>query len=480
MVLAITLIMPMFLSQSNELRAQATASLAQTMRLLEMNTSELEDEIARELQTNPALQLLDEVRCPECGRRLRALPCPTCLAKRQLDSGDSPIVFLSPRLSSMRDAAEESDDSPMAERVPQTETLAEHLFRQVACAINADDQRIAINILARLDDRGLLLDHPADIALSLHVPLENVECVLKMIQRCDPVGVATRDLRQSLLVQVEVLSENGITHPLAQQIISSCWEHLIKRNYVAIARCLRAPLAAAQEAALFIRHNLTPYPGRAWQDSGRGVTPLARSVFYEPDIVVSHNPRPGGPLLVEVFSGMSGTLRVDPEIRASLNLLSDDEKSNWANHIDRASLLTKCVQQRNNTMKRLAEIITIEQKAFVLGNDADLKPLTRAALAQRLELHESTISRAVANKCAALPNGRIVPLSMFFDRSLAVRDAVQTIIKSEKRTAPLSDTKIAEMLKPQGYKVARRTVAKYRQMLVILPASLRGREVFLS
>ena len=336
MVLAITLIMPMFLSQSNELRTQATASLAQTMRLLEMNTSELENEIARELQTNPALQLLDEVRCPECGRQLRALPCPTCLAKRQLDSGDSPIVFLSPRLSSMRDAAEESDDSPMAERVPQTETLTEHLFRQVACAINADDQRIAINILARLDDRGLLLDHPADIALSLHVPLENVECVLKMIQRCDPVGVATRDLRQSLLVQVEVLSENGITHPLAQQIISSCWEHLIKRNYVAIARCLRAPLAAAQEAALFIRHNLTPYPGRAWQDSGRGVTPLARSVFYEPDIVVSHNPRPGGPLLVEVFSGMSGNLRVDPEIRASLNLLSDDEKSNWANHIDRA------------------------------------------------------------------------------------------------------------------------------------------------
>ena len=179
----------------------------------------------------------------------------------------------------MRGAAEDSDDSPMAERVPQTETLAEHLLRQVACATNADEQRIAINILERLDDRGLLLDHPADIALSLRVSLESVERVLKLIQRCDPVGVATRDLRESLLVQVEVLSENGVTHPLVLQIISNYWEYLIKRNYVAIARGARASLAAAQEAALFIHHNLTPYPGRAWQDSGRGVTPLARSVF---------------------------------------------------------------------------------------------------------------------------------------------------------------------------------------------------------
>ncbi len=270
MVLAITLIMPMYLSQSTELRAQATASLAQTMRLLEMNTSELEDEITRELQTNPALQQLDEIRCPECGRRLRTLPCPSCLAKRQLDSGDAPIVFLSPRLPLMRGAAEDSDDSPMAERVPQTETLAEHLLRQVACATNAEEQRIAINILERLDDRGLLLDHPADIALSLRLSLESVERVLKLIQRCDPVGVATRDLRQSLLVQVEVLSETGITHPLVQQIISSCWDHLIKRNYVAIARCLHAPLAAAQEAAMFICHNLTPYPGRGWASFGAG------------------------------------------------------------------------------------------------------------------------------------------------------------------------------------------------------------------
>jgi len=470
----------MFLSQSTELRAQATASLAQTMRLLEMNTSELEDEITRELQTNPALQLLDEIRCPECGRRLRTPPCPTCLAKHQAESGDSPIVFLSSRLPFSRDMNDESDDSPTAERVPQTETLTEHLLRQVACAANSEEQRIASHILERLDDRGLLIDHPAEIAMTLRVSLESVERVLKLIQRADPPGVATRDLRESLLVQLEVLSESGTSHPLARRVISDYWDHLVKRNYAAIARCMRTPLVLVQEAAMFIRHNLTPYPGRSWQDSGRGINHLARSVFYEPDIMISHNPRPGGPLLVEVFSGMLGTLRVDPEIRASLNQLSEDERSNWANHIERASLLTKCVQQRNNTMKRLAEIITIEQRAFILGSDADLKPLTRATLSQRLELHESTISRAVANKCAALPNGRIVPLSMFFDRSLAVRDAVQTIIKCEQRTAPLSDTQIAEMLKPHGYKVARRTVAKYRQMLGILPASLRGREVFFS
>jgi RNA polymerase sigma-54 factor len=255
------------------------------------------------------------------------------------------------------------------------------------------------------------------------------------------------------------------------------WEQLGKRNYAAIAHQLGATLEDVEEVARFIRHNLTPYPARAWQDTGRMASHLARSVFYQPDIAISLNPRPGGPLIVEVFTGLAGVLRVDPAIKAGLAEMAEADKVEWVEYIERAGLLAKCMQQRSNTMQRIAEVIVVEQMAFVLGSDSDLKPLTRSVLAKRLCLHESTVSRAVANKSAALPNGRIVPLSIFFDRSLAVRDAVQSIVRQEPRLTPFSDTQISELLKPQGYHVARRTVAKYRQMLGILPANLRGREV---
>lgn len=466
----------MFLSHSSDLRSQTTLHLTQTMRLLELNTAELAEEVARELEANPILQMVKEVRCPECGRRVRALPCPTCVAGHL---GDGPIVFLSPRLSGTRGSGDEPDELP-AERIAQTESLMDHILRQVACATHAAEQRIATNILERLDERGLLADTPTEIALALRVPVESVTRILSMIQRVDPAGVATLDCRESLLIQLEVLSELNPVPELSQRILECCWDLLTKRNYQGIARQLGVGVDATKAAIYFIRRNLTPYPARAWQDSGRGTHHLARDVFYQPDILISANSRPGGPLMVEVFSGLSGTLRLDPEIKAALPLVETDEKSEWNAYVERATLLVKCVQQRNHTMRRIAEIITTEQMAFIMGGDGDLKPLTRSTLAQRLNLHESTVSRAVANKSAALPNGRMVPLSIFFDRSLAVRDAVQVIVADEDRCAPLSDTQIAELLKHQGYQVARRTVAKYRQMKGILPANLRSRELTLA
>ncbi len=450
-----------------------TVHLAQTMRLLEMNSGELAAEVAKELDANPALELVKERVCPNCGRRIRALPCQACLDKH---TGEGPIVFLSPRLSGSARVRDEENDFP-EDHIPQTETLAEHLLRQVACAVNKVEQRVAANILARLDDQGLLADHPTEIAAGLQVSPEIVNRVLSLIQRADPPGVATRNLRESLLIQLEVLKERGLVHPLVGQILCEHWDGLVKRSYVSIARHLGVLLEDVEEVVRFIRHNLTPYPARAWQDSGRMASYLARSVFYQPDIKINLNPRPGGPLLVEVYTGVGGILRVVPAIKAGLGEMTEVERAEWVGYIDRASLLSKCVQQRNNTMRRIAEIVVVEQLAFVLGGDCDLKPLTRSVLAQRLCLHESTVSRAIANKSAALPNGRIVPLSTFFDRSLAARDAVQSIIRQEQRSAPLSDTQIAELLKPQGYHVARRTVAKYRQMLGILPANLRGREI---
>jgi len=150
-----------------------------------------------------------------------------------------------------------------------------------------------------------------------------------------------------------------------------------------------------------------------------------------------------------------------------------DQTEEWSKHIERASLFVKCLQQRNNTMRRLLQTLVTKQRDFILRGDRYLKPLTRAKIADEISVHESTVSRAVAHKSIALPDGRIIPLARFFDRSLAVRDFIKEIIKNETR--PLTDDQIAQILKDEGIKIARRTVAKYRSIENILPARLRHR-----
>jgi RNA polymerase sigma-54 factor len=131
----------------------------------------------------------------------------------------------------------------------------------------------------------------------------------------------------------------------------------------------------------------------------------------------------------------------------------------------------KCLQQRNNTMQRLLFRVAVEQKGYIVSGEEYLRPMTRAQFAKELDVHESTISRAVASKTVQLPNKRIIPLSSFFDRSLNVRTVLRDMISKEAR--PLSDTELASQLAKRGYLVARRTVAKYRSMEGILPAHLR-------
>ena len=150
----------------------------------------------------------------------------------------------------------------------------------------------------------------------------------------------------------------------------------------------------------------------------------------------------------------------------------DESKTDaWRNDIEKASLLIKCIQQRSNALRLLLEKLIVYQKDYITSGDKAMKPLTRAQLAKELEVHESTISRAVSAKTIQLPNKRIVPMAIFFDRSLAYRAEIKAIIDSED--TPYSDSEIQDMLAEQGIQIARRTVAKYRSMEGILPAHLR-------
>lgn len=462
----------MFLSTSTDLRPLTTAHLAQTMHLLELSTLELADAIASELADNPALEMVDERRCPNCGRPLPNLRrCPTCAAS---DGSGDPIVYLTPRDTGSFGGYGSDAEEAESREVQAHEAFGEYLLRQIGPELAVEDRQTAAYLIASLDENGFLTEPLAESARYLRVSLTTIERILKLIRRADPIGTGTRDSRESLLVQLEVLEDEGPTPPLARRMITDSWEALGRLDYLKIARQLGAPRREVEDAAQFISRNLTPYPARAYWGSGRGPTAGEQGTFHQPDVRIarSHSD-PDGPLVVEVFTPFAGWLRVDPKFRVAVRDCSDEDRAEWGRYVERASLFAKCVPQRNHTMRRLMGAIVREQRNFILHGDRHLAPMTRAGLAKGLGLHESTISRAVAHKTASLPDGRIVPLSKFFDRSLSVRDAVKFIIAHE--TSPLTDDEIVRALAEQDIHIARRTVAKYRAAEGILPAPIRGR-----
>lgn len=456
---------------THDVRPQTTAHLAQTMTLLQMTTTELEASLRRELDANPALELVEELRCPGCGRRLTRLPCPTCAAPR---ADEAPVVFLSPRQSGDYRREAGGDDWPDDFEVRVRERLDEHILRQIAPALAPAERPIAAYLLARLDEDGLFPEASAETAAYLHVSLAAVENVLALIQRSDPAGVGARTPAESLLIQLDLLEPPPPARlaALARQLIQTHFEALARREFGRIARLLGVSAARVGQAARFIQRNLTPFPARAYWGDGR-LPDANDAVYREPDMIISQQRRgPAGALLVEVLTPLAGWLRVSPEFKTALAAAdAPDDRERWMQAVDRAALITKCLQQRNHTLQRLMEIIAVEQRPFILGDDGDLRPFTRSRIARTLGVHESTISRAVAGKSVALPNGRIVPLAKFFDRSLSVRDRVRVIVAQETR--PLTDDEIAVRLSGDGVHIARRTVAKYRNMLGILPAHLR-------
>jgi len=327
-------------------------------------------------------------------------------------------------------------------------------------------------LLTHLNEDGLLEASLVDVARYHHIPLSRVEAVVQLIQHADPVGVGSASPQEAMLVQLEVLAETRYVPDLAEEAVRCGMDLLSRHQYTDLARRLKIGTRQAQEIARFISENLNPFPARShWGDQREAAAPPTQ-VYHHPDILITHlNDDINGQLVVEIIMPLMGTLRVNPLFRQAIRQASEEKIDEWKNDLDRASLFVKCIQQRNHTMQRLMQRVVSIQQDFILNWEAYLKPLTRAQISLELEVHESTISRAVANKAIQLPNGRIVPLSMFFDRSLNVRTVLKSLI--ERETRPLSDTELATLLARQGYSVARRTVAKYRAMEGILPAHLR-------
>ncbi|NMC14224.1 MAG: hypothetical protein GYA34_15235 [Chloroflexi bacterium] len=462
-------------TQSTTIRPLTTAHLAQTMTLLGLTSFELYQKIETELASNPALELTAERVCPHCRRPLAdSNPCPIC-TRPSNSNPNEPIVYVSSR-EDFLPSKYTSSESEISEEglTPDSEDLPTYVLRQIAPDLDPDDHFIAAHILTSLDDDGLLRTPLAEIAHYHHVPISRIEDVIHLIQHSDPLGVGSQTPQEALLVQLEILAETTTIPPFTAKAIQEGMDLLSRRQYSELGHKLHLPLSNVKEIANFISDNLNPYPARAhWGDVRQGSS-ANPDVYYHPDIVItSQGESEVTHLMVEVISPLAGRLRINPLFREAIHDAPQEKAEQWQEDLDRASLLVKCLQQRNNTLVRLMQRLAVIQRQFILEGDSELAPITRASLAEELGVHESTISRAVASKAVQLPTGRMVPLSKFFDRSLHIRTALLEIIAKESK--PLTDIQIAKILDKQGYQVARRTVAKYRAMEGILPAHLRSK-----
>ena len=462
----------MFQGQFQTTRPLTTAHLAQTMMLLSMPGEELRQEIDAALAANPALEMIEERRCPTCHRILSDHgKCPVCSLPKTTDSND-PVVFLSPRddFIPKRDYIDPGlDNEPFS---PEVEELPTYVLKQIAPDLDQNQRAVAAYLLTHLDEDGLLTTTILEVSRYTHMLPSEVEKVKRLIQHADPIGVGSNTTTEALLIQLEILRETEDVPEIAERVIQEGMSEISHHQYAELAHKLGVSLKQVTTAAKFIGDNLNPFPARShWGDVRQPVNE-GTEVYHQPDIIINYlNDDPSKQLMVEIIMPTSGTLQVNPLFKEAIKQATADSKADLKGDLEKASLFVKCLQQRNHTMERLITKVVGIQREYILNGEKYLRPVTRAQISRELEVHESTISRAVANKAVQLPNRRIVPLAAFFDRSMNVRSELKEIVQNEK--SPLSDSDLVELLSKRGYEVARRTVAKYRSIEGILPAHLR-------
>lgn len=478
----------MSMRHAQTLRQKPTVSpqLVLANEVLQFSTVELEQAIAHELAENPALELSAVEPCPRCGSDMPDGYCRSCgtsaeQADQEWDVGDhleSSGSYDSP--GSDTDADWEDPVARLASRM----TLTDYLLQQARLSMPPSDVPIAAHLVENLDARGFLSCDLAEVASVVGVERHSVERVLSIVQSLEPVGIATRDARECLLVQIEHLSDQGVEQPLARLLIDKHWDILGTHALSSVAGAAGISRDEACEALRFIRQNLNPYPAHvfldSWHDPDQDVVACP-----EPDVIIRESRAAKGEYEVELPRARRLRVQVSPAYRQAMDQLdarADPSKVNgseqWRQFYSRARLFVKSIEQRWRTLHELVVCLIDCQPDFLTQGETELRPLTRAQVAEMMGVHESTVSRAVAGKYVQLPSREVVPLEKFFDSSAPVKHVIQDLVDQEEE--PLSDSAIAERLSEHGYDIARRTVAKYRNALGILPYALRRRRKDLS
>ena len=469
---------------------RVSARLITSSTILHLSSDELEHTVTQEQMENPALEVSEQRICLFCGSPIQGSICTSCGNSAQLTqstfsttaSSQDDEQPIEPQWNDYHaydiydyhstEIDDEEELDPMAS-ISVDQTLAEMLLQQLETLLPPDDAPIAEQLVGNLNERGYLEIGVREIAEHLEVSVERVSYALSQLQTLEPLGIGARDLRECLLIQLEALSEQETPHLLASFLIDRYLDRLGKSQFSEIARELKVGEQEVRQAAQYIRNNLHPFPAHTYRPNA-GSGPIA--AYTRPDILIRKGETG---FEVELIEEKRYGFHIGPGYGTQPLHLEHEptykEVQRYIRpHSDRARFFIDCIQRRWRTLKQIAELIVDYQQEFLEKGIRYLRPFTRTEVASRLNLDEGTVSRATANKYALLPNGRLIPLSDFFDGSLGLKDILRELIASENPGRRLSDDELARLMAARGISMARRTVTKYREEMGIGSSRERG------
>jgi len=466
-----------------------TPQLQQAIKLLQLSRLEMMDVVNQELEENP---LLEEAPPDDyVGSESEVAGDEVALLDRddlkQMDrteeltgEGDGKEEFdWNNYLEDYRPAGQiyehrDGEASTMDNLLSAKPSLMDHLMWQLKLSRFTEQEMIAgEQIIGNIDQDGYLRASLEELALQAKMEIGVFENVLRRVQEFDPPGVAARDLKECLLIQGNLL---GVSNELVLAIIQDHLHDLEKKDYRHIAKKLKVSLADVIQAVMLITR-MDPKPGSIYSEE------KAQSII--PDVYIF---KVGDEYKIVLNDDGLPRLRISNYYREIMTGMDDkitgeNNKKYMRERVQAASWLIKSIQQRQKTIFKVAEGIVRHQRDFFDGGIKYLKPLVLRDIADDVEMHESTISRVVTNKYMHTPRG-VFELKYFFSSSIqktdgdaiaskSVKDAIKKIIANESPLHPFSDQEIVSRLEDAGISIARRTVAKYREMMRILPSSRR-------
>jgi len=466
-----------------------TPQLQQSIKLLQLSTIELNQEIERVLLENPMLERedgdggVDYAPAPPPGNAPEREAAPEPAAEPAGESitheggegsSEDEGIDWSNVGQGASSRSEDDEDGDYQDIQAAGVSLREHLDQQVALSPLSDRDRALVRFLIEaLDDDGYL-HQPLEDLLELlpqdaEVDLDELAIALRHVQSLEPAGIGARSPQECLALQLQALPECPI-RPLALEIVTSHLELLAERNFARIRKLTGCDDEGLREAQALIC-SLDPHPGSRYS--------TAETRYVLPDVVVR---KLRGQWTVSLNQEAMPRLRIN-RLYASLLQQNRAQGGGLGGQLQEARWLIKNVQQRFDTILRVSQAIVDQQRQFFDHGDVAMRPLTLREIADQLELHESTVSRVTTQKYMATPRG-VFELKYFFGShvatdtggaasSTAIRALIRQLVDAEDSKKPLSDAKIAEVLGQQGIVVARRTIAKYRESLNIPPVSLR-------
>lgn len=483
------------LDQRQVQRLILAPALQQAIKLLPLTNLELIEVIDEELSQNPMIEIEDEalerkakdsetVAAEEAGVKnkeglLEGLSLESTEPKINGETGDD--AFLAGFQEYLDDGfrphqfSESRDAVSLENTISRTPSLWDHLNWQATLTFfEAEDRELAENIIGDVNEDGYLTSAVDEIARLNQTTPEKVEAVRRKIKTFDPVGCGSLDLSEVLLEQMDHLQVQDET---ARTIVTHHLPLLEKSDFVQLARILNIPLAEVRDRLDLIK-TLDPTPGRKYSEE--------KTTYVVPDIIVT---KEGDEWTIALNDEGLPRLRISGYYRKLLAQAADRQPEAarfLKDRLKKALWFMHSLDQRNQTIYKVARFIVDRQKDFFDKGIDFIKPLTLMEIAQDIGVHESTVGRVVANKFMMTPRG-VFSLKYFFHKSLQgsygedvsslkVKDKIRKLVKAEDKDNPLSDIKIGDLLAREDLRIARRTVAKYRNQLKIDPSHIRKRK----